>query len=180
MLPSNVYKKVKVGGFTSLEIAVTLIVAGILAAISAPSIFGLYNNYQLDRSLEEVRTAFQEAKFIARQKGESCTVSVDTTNNKITATNPSCLISGDRTLPSELKIEVANFKNSPSNDLTFSFKGTSDTEGMIVLYKSNGLGEKKCMAISAVTGVIRTGIYDDAAKSITSIDETKCKPEKQV
>ncbi|PSO79590.1 MAG: hypothetical protein BRC41_18775 [Cyanobacteria bacterium QH_9_48_43] len=60
MLPLSVNKSNQ--GFTLLETATVVVVIGILAAISAPSLLGWYNRTKVDSALNEVRGALQQAQ----------------------------------------------------------------------------------------------------------------------
>ena len=178
----NVVNKTREAGFTSVELAITLIVVGVLAAISIPSFLGQYNNYKLAQNLGDVRTALQQAQLNAQREGKKtgCTLNFDTSTGQITSSTSGCLTSGTLTLPQEVAMKAEKSPGVSLDSLSFSFRGTSNEEGTIVLYRTDGSGEKRCLAITLVTGIIRTGIYDDSATPPSNIDKSKCKPEKQV
>ena len=120
MLLYNVHKKEQ--GFTLTEMLVTIIIAGILAAISTPNLLIWYNNTQVKRAVEQLQGALTEAQRQAMRRGESCTVTLDITNQKITNSTGSegCLLS-DRILPTG----VAMTTNISGNNIQFSFKGNT-------------------------------------------------------
>ena len=163
----DVHKKER--GFTLTEMLVTVIVAGILAAITTPSMVGMFNNSKVKSALEELNGALTEAQRQAMRRGKSCTVSIDTTHNQITVAtgtgSEGCLLS-DRTFPDELKMTT----NISGNQVKFSFRGntTLSDQGTIVITTQNGSGDQRCLVVSNALGAIKTGIYNGNATSPTA------------
>ena len=168
-------------GFTAVETIITLIVFGVLATISIPNFASWYNKYKLAQNLEDVRVTLEEARLQAEKQGTQagCTLNFNLPN-QVTTSNPGCLTSGTLTLSQGIAMVAEENPGNALNNLTFSFQGSTNKEGTIVLYRTDGSGEKRCLAITLITGIIRTGIYNDSATPPTNIDKSKCKPEKQV
>lgn len=157
MLLSNA--RTKNQGFTLVEILIALVILGILSAIAAPSFLSLFSKNKVNDALTQVRGALQEAQRQAIRNSKSCTVTIDTTNKKIT-TSP-CSVTGDRTLDSSIVIAT----NEPS--IQFSHKGTitlSDA-GTVVLSNAD-TAKKLCLVISSPLGIIRTGEYSGSTSPV--------------
>ncbi len=177
MLLFNVNKNEE--GFTLTELMITGVVVSILAAIVAPNFLGLYDNYKVKSSFQELQGALQEAQRQAMRKSQTCKLQLDTVNidgesrQRITVEKPGgdpnkysgCLLS-DRILDKNVTLTTTLSGNPPK--LAFSFKGTTTDSGTIVLSRSDGSGEKKCLAISNGLGIMRTGIYNDSTSDCTT------------
>lgn len=146
-------------GFTLTEMLVTVIVTGVLAAITAPSLVGLINRNQVKEAQRQVESALQEAQRQAMRRGKSCSIEIDPTNRKIK--NPS---GGDGCLLSERKLSdqvLMTADDGKSNTISFTHKGTTETAKTpktIVVYSSIS-NEKKCIVIADILGTIKTGDY---------------------
>ena len=106
----------------------------------------------------------QEAQREAIRKSQQCTVTLDTTNSKLTG---SCLSTGDRTLPSGIAIAT----NLPSSTVTFSFRGNTTNSGTIVVYDLNDSNQqKRCFVISNGLGIMRAGKYSGSTTTISADD----------
>lgn len=182
-------------GFTLIEILVIVAIIGILTAIATPSFFSLLSRKRVDDALTKVQGSLQEAQTEAIRKSRTCTVSVpegnnvtltsspedvdgdgvldageDTNNNAVLDKN-TCLITGNRTLD-----EVAIASNLPlaSKQITFSFRGNTVNSGTVVLSKSDGSGQRRCLVISNGIGLMRTGTYTGSTASIADITAGTC------
>ncbi len=163
--------------FTIIEILIVLLIVGILSALAAPSFLGMLNRAKVNDAVAKVRGALQEAQREAIRKSKSCSVTLDTTNNKVTG---SCLVTGDRTLPDGVAMA-----NNINGVIKFSFRGNTtftvpssvasptDPSGKIILYKSDGsTSDRKCVAISNGIGIIRSGTYSDSSPIAPAADIT--------
>ncbi len=150
-------------GFTLIETLIIVIIIGILSAIVAPSFLGMLNRNKVNAALVQVQGALKEAQREAIRKNKSCTVTLDTTNNKFTA---SCLVTGESTLK-DVAIRSSN------SSIAFNFKGRTSSSSTIVIASSNSsVTKQKCLAIAAGIGIMRTGDYDET--DLTGTDSNKC------
>lgn len=163
MLLLNVRKNPQ--GFTLVETLIIVIIIGILSAIAAPSYLAMLNRNKVNNALSEVRGALQECQREAIRKSKLYSVTLDTTNSKVTG---SCLVTGERVLNGILmRASSAVFK--------FSYKGltlnTSNTELsvpiVVVISHISNPNLQKCLVISAPIGLIRTGSYSSSDTSGT-------------
>ena len=146
-------------GFSLIEILITLVIIGILAAIAAPNILGMINSNRVKKGLVDLSGAIQEAQSQATRESDSCTVTIDTADNEITGT---CLLS-TRNLNENLDIvaNIANNGTANNFDITFSSKGTTTDAGtMFIIYMTNGTTKQSCFVVDSILGATRSGDYD--------------------
>ncbi len=152
-------------GFTLIETLAVIMIVGILSAIAAPGLLGMLNKNKVTYALDEVQGALREAQREAMRKSKQCTVTLDTTNKKITSP---CLVTGDRTLPSGVELRT----NLTSSQVKFSLRGNTEREGTIVLYKSDD-SNQKCLFVSNGLGIMRTGKYSGSTSPVIDANCTK-------
>lgn len=156
-------------GFTMIEIAIVLLIMGVLAAIAIPSFLAMNNKVKLNYGLSSLRTSIEESQRKAISTSKSCLVTLPTSGTSNPTINSPCAIAGNLTLT-----EVTMRNNLTS--VTFNYRGdtatSSATKGTIVLSMPNQLGEQKCLVISPGIGLIRTGNY--AVTDTTGTDPNNC------
>ncbi len=155
-------------GFTLLEMLVVLIVVGILSAILAPSLLGLYARNQMAQALGQVQGAFQEAQRQAMRTSRTCSLTIDTTTNRMTG---SCLVSGDRlltgvSLRSSLTTLQFNIKG-----IMVDGNGSLLTQPITVVLSSSTIKQQSCLVVAAPLGLMRRGNYTGS-----DTVETSCTP----
>lgn len=157
-------KKNKNGGFTLIEMLATVLVAGILIALTAPSFATWYKNKQAQDGLDQLEGALKEAQRQAIRKSQSCSVQFTAnTGSSITSPTQGCLLS-DRELSDQVSV-ATNLSGTPPT-IAFSYKGNTTTSATIVISPADGgSGEKRCLVISNGLGIIRTGEYSATAST---------------
>lgn len=140
-------------GFTLMEILITVIVVGVIGAIAAPNLLGLLNRYRVDSALDEVEGAIKEAQRQAMRDGQSCTITIDTTDND-NAIAGGCLLR-TRSLDDLIRFN----SNAAIVTFTFSGKGNTNDSAVLVVSMSSGTERQKCLVMSPGLGLIRTGDY---------------------
>lgn len=170
MLLFNAPKSIQ--GFTLIEMLVIVVIIGIMSAISVPSFLASLNRSKVNDGVAKVRGALQEAQREAIRKSRTCTVTFTTSS----ITGP-CLVTGTRTL----KDEVLLATNITGSQATFSFRGNSSMTlpsgvgfGKVVVYLSDGSGQKKCLAIANNIGIMRTGNYVGSTPAAADVTAGTC------
>ncbi len=150
-------------GTNLMEVTITAIIVGVLAAFTGPSIMGILYGNQVNEGLNQLQNALQEAQQQAMRRGRSCSIVLDksTTPPSLsvdTNDDRGCLVNTDRKFPNKVAIDFAGSGNRRT--FSFSFKGTTTTSRTIIVKAKDGKGKQKCLAISNGLGIMRTGIYD--------------------
>lgn len=158
MLLSNARNKDR--GFTLIETLIILVIIGVLSAIAAPSFLSLFKRNKVNDALVQVQGALQEAQRQAIRNNKSCTVTIDTTNKKVTAP---CLVTGDRILDSSISMATSE------TSIQFSIKGTITlADAGTVVVSSADTSKKSCLVISSPLGIMRTGEYSGSTASVSA------------
>ena len=159
MLPCNARKSSS--GFTLIEMMVTIIIIGVIAAIAAPNFLGLLNRNRVNEAARQIEGALTEAQRQAMRRGRQCSVSIDTANKIIS--NPAggngCLLS-NRNLNDLIQLDT-NLPAAPNNTITFSGKGniTGTTPPVLVVSILNGTDLQRCVVLDSLLGSQRSGEY---------------------
>ena len=159
MLPWRVHKNNS--GFTLLEMLVTAIIVGVIAAISLPNLLGLLNRNRINDAMGQIEGAFKEAQKQAIRTGKSCSITIDT-NRVVNSATDGCLLN-NRDLNDLVQL------SSSRASITFSSKGNITIDAVnptpvIVVSMANGNGTnlQRCVVIQNSLGSIRTGNYTGA------------------
>jgi Tfp pilus assembly protein FimT len=162
MLPYNAKKNER--GFTLMETLSITAIVGILSSITAPHFWTMYKEFEVNQAFNEVRGALQEAQRHAIRKSQTCIVTLDTTTKKVSGSS-NCLLE-ERELPASVTIG-----HTGSSTIGFNFRGETNISSAktIVLYNTSQ-SKKKCLAISAGIGLMRSGNYNSDPSSINSGD----------
>ena len=156
MLLFNVRKREQ--GFTLIEMIVTVIIVGILSAITAPSLIGLFDQMRVKDGLRQIESSLKEAQRQAMRHGSSCEVTLKTTDNTITGSPAQCL-AGSKTIDDRLK-----FKGNDGGDeieITFTRKGSnfSGAKTIAIFRDGSNNGIQKCVILAANLGGMKSGNY---------------------
>lgn len=186
-------------GFTLIEMMVTVIIVGVIAAIAAPNFLGLLNQNRVKDGLSQVEGAIKEAQRQSMRQGKICKIrftSDATSGNSIVQIHPDetltlaggtttvvkytgCLLS-NRELSDSVSFSFLNtgtgtletINSSSPRDLGFSPKGNPNITGiMVISHTGISNNSRKCVQIAGLLGNIITGNYNDSATSTT----LKCK-----
>lgn len=145
------------GGFTLIEMAVVVLIVGILAAIAAPSFLGMYARTQVNQTLVSVQGTLLEAQRQAMRTSTPCDLTLNTTTPAVTG---ACLPTGNRSFR-----RVA--MRSSATAMRFTIKGavsntnnTAMTQPVTVVISSPNTNLQRCLVMSVPLGLIRTGTYN--------------------
>lgn len=159
-------------GFTLIELLVVIVIAGIVAAISAPSLLSLLNRSRINTAQAELHGLLQEAQRQAIRGSRSCTISFN--SNSISG---NCLVTGNLELNNlragDLRFnDVSLRSNAPSSSFQFNYKGEISTANPVtIVISSTNSNLQKCVVLSAPLGLLRSGTYTGARSTTT---ESSC------
>ncbi|MCM1983279.1 GspH/FimT family pseudopilin [Lyngbya confervoides] len=155
-------------GFTLTEMAVIVVVVGVLAAMASPSLRHHLNQVRLEGALLSLQGALREAQNEAIRRSQTCTVTVNPgVDSTITG---SCLITGDRRLK---EVELRHNRSSGPWHISFDYKGRNRdpaNSGTIVLSVPNSRVRPLCLVMSVGIGLRRTGEYQGRLDSPLASD----------
>ena len=169
-------------GFTLVEMVVTAIVVGVIAAIASPNLLGLLNQNRVREGMRQVEGAVREAQKQATRKGATCSIRFTTTGtgtNKrsiikvVDDANPNpfagCLLN-TRELPRDVSFGLKGTGTiEADNDLSFSAKGNPNPRNHIYYIEHPNVKDKKCVEIRGLFGEIATGNYDSGTEVCTPL-----------
>lgn len=160
----------KDAGFTLTEMIVTVIIAGILAAVAAPNFYGLLKSNEVNEGITTLENALKEAQKIAIRQSQACTVTINTATNSLTA-NPTTCLPTQRDIDADLNI----FSDQASPfDIDFSYKGNT-TNSYTIVVSSDGTTNVKCLLVSNGLGAMKVGEYTGSITGATpTINPTSC------
>ena len=186
MFPWNALLNKTEQGMTLAETLVTVVIAGILAALGFASLSGWSERKQVDGALVQLEQTLQQAKNQAIRQGRSCIVTLDEDTGvtphvyTITSSND-CFGISDFVLPEKVMF-VANVDADgdafpdTTPEIEFSYQGYSSYSGTIVLSTTYQSKNQTCIVVPQDVGLIRSGYYQDSTWPLTasSIDANKC------
>jgi prepilin-type N-terminal cleavage/methylation domain-containing protein len=175
----------KESGFTLIEWLVTIVIGGVFAAVLAPSFSTWADKYRLDNASTQLQGALKEVQQQSIRISQSCSVTIDTSTATISTTTgfTNCLPSGSRDLNNQgvssggttsNGVAIATDSASVAPTVAFTFRGSTSTANVFVLYKPNSTIPMKCLAISQGLGIIRIGRYNSASNPPTSVSASNC------
>jgi prepilin-type N-terminal cleavage/methylation domain-containing protein len=177
-------------GFSLIEAMVTVVIVGIFGAIAAPSFSAWSDRYKLDNALAKLQGALQEVQQQSIRTSQPCSVTIDTTALTVASTSgyANCLPTGSRSLNntglSSNSTQSAGFamvtdavNTTPA--IAFTFRGTTSTVNVFVVYKPNSSIPMKCLAISQGIGMIRIGRYNSPSNPPASVSASNCETKAQ-
>ena len=164
----------KRGGFTLVEVLITISVLGILASAAIPNIVGLLERQQLQQTISQVESLLHQARQYALSQGVTTSVQFDEQSNTITACESTlesqCNGRTIQTLQLD-SIELTNSalkgpKGEPDRSLAFDFRGhlltPEDVLQPIAFRHSRNDKLTRCIYIVSILGTL----WDDSGEAI--------------
>ena len=170
-------------GFTLIEMLVTMVIIGVLAAIAAPGWLGFVNNQRLSSSQSRVFSTLKDAQSTAKRSGNPTTFTIvnDATNGNYVMTSRSqaqYLEQGVQLLSVVKKVDSATpLSLTPVSPITISFNAqglpthlkaglppvadadkfpATDFPLRITLNSENSPNRKRCTTITTLLGSVKT------------------------
>lgn len=161
-------KSEKYQGFTLIELIVAMVMVGILASLSAPSVLGLIARGRLSSALNQVRGAVQEAQRTASKKSVACSLTFSSTT--VTSTD-GCLPTGRRTLDQGITLSenvnldkmFITYLGGVDDTKTTLVVGSSSLNSVVIVLASQNIRDRKCLLVTLGLGLIRSGRYVGAS-----------------
>lgn len=150
-------------GFTLAESLIVIAIGGILAAMAIPSAIAALNRAKLAQATDMVVASLQEAQREAIRSNRTCTLTLDKAAGKILG-QQGCLLSGDRILPNEIKLEYTG-----TGEIDYGMRGNTTNNESILLQVKN-TANYRCLTVSAPLGIIRLGSYDVITNSCKKLN----------
>ncbi len=157
-------------GFTLIEILVTLMIAGIMAAIAAPSFMTWVNNKKINDISTKIEGALKEAQSSAGRRNITCSVLI--TETQVSSSNAKCLPFGTRNIQdkapdvgiSNSNLAIAGTGGTGGTTVTYLSLGTANITpktATLIIYRTDGTtnGVKKCIVVSKGIGTVKTGNF---------------------
>lgn len=156
-------------GFTLAEMVVTSIVAGVLMAVTAPSLVGMMEQTRVTDSVSQIKAAIQQAQKQAMRRGRSCSITMDkvTIDGKVKTrirvtdnTNDNGCLLEQRILDGSVSV-TSNISGDPT--ISFSPKGNNTTANMpngglmFTVSRKGSSSNQKCVLLSGQLGIVKTG-----------------------
>ncbi len=156
-------------GFTLTEVIVVTVIVGVIGALAVPSFFSLLNRNRVNQAVGEIEGALREAQKGAIRTSRSCTISIDTTNTRISnnSANDNCLLT-TRNFDSDFTL------TSSRPTITFSSKGNialDPTPVIVMSFPNGGSNQQRCVVIENTLGLMRTGDYSGTIPAVPLPDD---------
>lgn len=184
-------QKVHQAGFTLIELLVAIVLIGIMAAITGPSMLGFFARSKVSSAQSELLGILQEAQKSSIRSSVNCSLTFPATNSRssdstnevltISASPASCIPAGDVSLEEvQIRHNAADVHAvyNGTTELTaelFDFQGSTDefisSELVFVISNEDNENFQKCIVVSDGLGLIRTGNYPN---NVTDVDVDEC------
>ena len=143
-------------GFTLADVTITVLIIGILAAVTTPRLAGTYDQLKLDAAAKHVAADLRYARQLARAKGKNQSVTftpavdtyqLDGASDIDHSSKPFIVVLPE--LKYSAQIDSATF--GLGHGITFNMHGRPDNGGSVVLSRD---GDTRTVQVNATTGKV--------------------------
>jgi prepilin-type N-terminal cleavage/methylation domain-containing protein len=186
----------KMQGFTLIEMAVTVLVVGMLGAIAAPNLLAWQEKERVNGAMQAVRSAMVNARHQAMRNGKACRVkldsvsatvqgvllNIDASTGSITELATSCISTGMVDLNhlsgfqvgAPIQLWASSIPTTTPAAVTFTFKGSSISSIQVLVYQDNRPSTALGLEVSAGLGITRICRYKDSLLPPSTLTSVNC------
>jgi prepilin-type N-terminal cleavage/methylation domain-containing protein len=169
-------------GYNLLEIIITIVIIGVMAAVSGPNLLDSQRENEAKKAFTEIKGALLEAQANANRMSTTCTVqfTAGTGTYTISGTPSGCVLEPftiDTEVVSLTKTDFSTALATPADDIAFTFTGTTGDASTLWIARKTFGGDvvtttAKCVVVSSI-GMIRTGLKADTTNDCDNIANDK-------
>ena len=180
-------------GFTSIEIAVTVLAVGILAAIITPSLLAWQEKRRVTEAIQTIQAALINARHQAIRNGKACQVSLNTSSATVqgvllsstspaTALTTPCISTGAVDLNNmsgfqvgaPIRLWATSVPTALPPTITFTYKGNSTNSVQLMVYQDNRPSTALGLEVSTGLGMMRVCRYQNSTLPPTALTSANC------
>jgi prepilin-type N-terminal cleavage/methylation domain-containing protein len=168
-------------GFTLPELLLAVLILGLLAALAMDSGNSYLAKVQLEAATRRLIVGLEQGRDGARRQGAACALQLTaagwgapSSGSTTTCTVPNLPLTEGLGWPGEAQLQVAHTFSGP---VIFTANGLVNSGGTAVL-AMGGTDLVRCVVVSAVMGVMRTGRYN--ASFTQSPSAASCLPDAKI
>ena len=161
------------GGFSLLELLVTVVIVGILATTALATPGRDRERLALEVGLRRLRTGLDRGRMAAQRQGEPCGLALSQRGWQIPTSETLAPCSGASMALEELGASSLQLQSNLPEMLRFTANGLLLDGGLVVLSHPR-VSHRLCMVIGLPLGITRSGIYQ--ADPAVAFSSTHCRP----
>jgi prepilin-type N-terminal cleavage/methylation domain-containing protein len=146
-------------GFTQIELIITVVIVGVIAAIAAPSFTVWLRRQRLNEAFSQIELAIKQTQSEAMKRGYSCQLTIPPNGTVSPTFSGNCLLSGDFVLE-DMTLNTTADQNPWV--MSFNARGEQSVDSGGKLWLSTSAGgstmQSKCLVVAGGgIGLWRTG-----------------------